>query len=499
MSVNISKIGIIQSQALPGDFSRNLRRIVQGYRECLDRGAQIAITSIYALSGLNPQDLMRRHSFTTQMEAAAEALAAELAVTDVPLITGFCINPLRTPVGDEFDDEWEADDGLLYDSEEEDYGMHESVIMVPCVIHRGVIRLLTDGGTATIADRLCHITTAGEESMPEGEVDLIVHLPKSPWNNRSTDKETQIYSWESHAAQAPVVCVHPVGTEGGDIYGGGSSLYVNNKLVDYLPFFEPACRTLRTGLARSAPTKNYPGLLLQVEKALTTGIHDTVRQQGYSGVCVPLDSPNGKLLTNLCIRALGADNVFAISFSGNKYPGIECIQLQVEELLRPAREKLNPEYAPGLEQRIKGCMLASSAEEKGMLLLSALDRPTLMLGDFTLYGETCGYLAPLGSLYKVDLFLLCRHIAETEPDMAHAIEPPAQPEQDRIIHDLTERNIAASDILRHAQDGMEENPVRSIQRKIMASALKRTQLPLILNLAGKEEQLSIPLSSRLND
>lgn len=499
MSVNISKIGIIQSQALPGDFSRNLRRIVQGYRECLDRGADIVITSIYALSGLNPQDLKRRRSFTMQMEAAAETLAAELAVTDVPLITGYCIDPLQTPVGDEFDDEWEADDGLLFDEEEEEYSMHDSVIMVPCVIHRGVIRILTDGSTATVADKLCHITTAAEESLPEGEVDLIVHLPKIPWNNRSSDKEVQICSWESHAAQAPVVCVHPVGTEGGDMYGGGSSLYINNKLADYLPFFEPACRTLRIQHKQVQTPKKHPELILQVKKALTAGIHDTVRQQGYSGVCVPLDSPNGKLLTNLCVQALGADNVHGISFCGKTYPGIECMQLQVEELLQTAKEKINPEYAPGLEQRIKGCMLASLAEEKGMMLLSALDRPTIMLGDFTLYGETCGYLAPLGSLYKVDLFLLCRHIEETEPDMAHAIEPPAQPEQDRIIHDLTERNIAASDILRHAQDGMEENPVRSIQRKVMASALKRTQLPLILNLAGKEEQLSIPLSSRLND
>ena len=122
-----------------------------------------------------------------------------------------------------------------------------------------------------------------------------------------------------------------------------------------------------------------------------------------------------------------------------------------------------------------------------------------MLGEFELYGESCGYLAPLGNLYRIDSFLLCRHIAEREPEMLHVIPEPTQPEQDRIIHDLSERNISASDILLNNRDGLQENTVRSIQRKIAASALKRTQLPLILRLAAPSEQLSIPLSDRLND
>lgn len=494
----LKKIGIIQSRALPGDFSRNLRQLVQGYRECLDRGAEIVISSIYALCGLEPKDLKRKRSFLQQMEAAAETLAAELAVTDVPLITGFCINPLLTPIEDEFDDYWEADDGLLQDTEDESLDMHETVILVPCVIQRGGIRIITDGSTATIADRLCHITTSAEESLPEGDVDLIIHLPKTPWHNRSAEEEQKICCWESHTAQAPVVCVHPVGTEGGHLYAGGSALYMHHKLVGILPYFESDCRTLKTQLYRNAAI-THPNLITQVEKALICGIRDTVRQNGYSGVCLPLDHPNGKLLANLCIRALGADNVCGITFNGVNYSGLECTSLDIAPILASAVEKINPEYAPGLESRLKGSLLASVAEEKGMMLLSAMDRPELMLGQFTLYGESCGYLAPFGNLYHVDLFLLCRHIAETDPDMLHAIPEPPNPEQDRLIHDLTERNIGASDILSHRQDAPEENLVRSVQRKIISSALKRTQIPLVLSISSPKEQLDFPLSNRLND
>mgnify|MGYP003290563751 FL=1 len=49
MNTNISKIGLIQTAPLPGDFSNNLRAIVQGYRECLDHGAEVVIAPAASL------------------------------------------------------------------------------------------------------------------------------------------------------------------------------------------------------------------------------------------------------------------------------------------------------------------------------------------------------------------------------------------------------------------------------------------------------------------
>ena len=72
MSKILKKIGIIQSRSLPGAFPDNLRQIVQGYRECLDHGADIVIAPLTALSGPATDDLKRRRSFLRQMEEAAE-------------------------------------------------------------------------------------------------------------------------------------------------------------------------------------------------------------------------------------------------------------------------------------------------------------------------------------------------------------------------------------------------------------------------------------------
>ena len=60
MSKHLKKIGIIQSRTLPGAFPDNLRQIVQGYRECLDHGADIVIAPLTALFGPATGDLNKK-------------------------------------------------------------------------------------------------------------------------------------------------------------------------------------------------------------------------------------------------------------------------------------------------------------------------------------------------------------------------------------------------------------------------------------------------------
>ena len=73
MTRAIKKIGLIQTSPLPGDFSNNLRAIVQGYRECLNHGAELVIAPAAALCGLEPGALSIRRSFISQTRAALEA------------------------------------------------------------------------------------------------------------------------------------------------------------------------------------------------------------------------------------------------------------------------------------------------------------------------------------------------------------------------------------------------------------------------------------------
>ena len=98
----LPRTGIIQNAPLTADFPNNLRRIVQGYRECLDHGAELVLAPATALCGPEPLGLTNRQSFLRQTQAALHALSLELG--EVPLILG-----AYTDVSDTDSDEDAAD------------------------------------------------------------------------------------------------------------------------------------------------------------------------------------------------------------------------------------------------------------------------------------------------------------------------------------------------------------------------------------------------------
>ena len=48
------RTGLIQPETIPGQFPRNLRAIVELYRTCLDRGAEIVLSLIHISEPTRP-------------------------------------------------------------------------------------------------------------------------------------------------------------------------------------------------------------------------------------------------------------------------------------------------------------------------------------------------------------------------------------------------------------------------------------------------------------
>lgn len=495
MTAHIKKIGIIQNAPLPGDFSANLRAIVQGYRDCIDHGAELVISPAAALCGLEPRSLMNRRSFLSQMQAAMDALSHELG--SAPLLLGGYAPLIR-------DEElW---DGTLADNDyfDESEDPEPQVELVPFLIEKDCVTELEDAETTDINGTNVFICLGDEELLPDGsDFDLMVHLSATPWHSRAAAEAEESYRWEARTNGTPLVACHAVGTAGQHLFGGGSAAYgADGTTLLRLPFFETTAKVVNLRSKVSAPA--LPESIALLRQALERGIRDTVRNNGYSGVCVPQDSPNSALLTALAVSALGSGNVCGITFTRQtrttELLHTDCLSYDAEALCAAAAGVLHHESpSPALRARVLSSLTVTLAEERGLMLLSPLDRHRLMTGDFTLYGDSCGYLAPLANLYEMDLYLLSKHIAEQHPDIFGALAEPSHPEQDRIIHEMADRNISPGALLSR-QDGLfRENDVRLIQRRIIASELKRTQLPLVLHVDAPEEQLRFPISHRLND
>lgn len=494
MSTKITKIGIIQTAALPGDFPNNLRAIVNGYRECLEHGAQIVVAPASCVCGAEPGHLVQRRSFLEQTRDCLEALSRELG--SAPLILAAYTYIIS-------DDELYV--GMV--GEDDDYepwmGDDRSVILTPYLLEKDSVTELEAHSGVTIGEQVFYTDTGDEEILPGEPYDFIVRMPITPWHTTAARDSQSQREWEATMANSTVICCRPVGTAGENVYGGGSTVHTpGGQLALRLPFFEPSAQVVNLEHPKPVLALPEPAELLCC--ALERGIRDTVRNNCFSGVCIPLDHANSALLGVLCVEALGASNVIGISFTGNEELaqklGIGTYTPDLEKLEGAAIDLMGNEEAASLRERLRTTIAMTYAESRGMLLCSPLGRREIMLGEFRSYGLSGGHLAPLGSLYAIDMFLCAEQLNEKYAHIFGSLVPPANGLTDRIIHELTERNAAASELLDPDRNYLfKENDVHLVQRRILASALRRTQLPTVLNTAPPSARHHFPVAHRLND
>ena len=494
MAKNI-KIGIIQNAPLTADFSNNLRQIVQGYRECLDHGAELIVASAYALSGANPADLARRESFQRQLRAALDCLSQELG--SVPLLLGAYTDlPLFIPEDIEEDD-------LLAEADEIILQMPARGRLVPYLLENNCVEELFDAEVLELGDYSIYVDTYDDEVyLEDAQADVILHLSNSVWYAGKAEEDATRHSREADENDAIVLSVNNVGFADGDVYGGGSAVYApGRKTLARLPFFERATKVVNTAAASTA--KALPAEQELMSRAIQRGIADTVKNNGFTGVCLSMDLPNAALLAALCAEALGAKNVHALTFRHNtvdaKTLGIPCKEMDAASQVQSAASTIGITANTALESRIQASLLTTYADAHGLLPITALTRRDFMTGNFTPFGDAGAYLAPLGNLYEMDTHMMRCYLKEKNPALFGTQEEPQNPEVDRIIHELADRNLSAGALLFRTVCPFTEDEVRKIQRSIISSAFKRTITPMVIHTEKPDERVKLPSHHRLND
>ncbi len=488
------KIGIIQNAPLTADFSANLRNIVQAYRDCIDRGAELIIAPAYALTGAEVQDLSKRHSFQEQNQLALETLAKEIA--HAPLLLASYGTAIPT------DDE----ENLFSILEAQDFIIDVPHILCPVLLEDGAVTQLEEGYPCEIAGLKVYVEVGDEDSATDyDDLDLFVRLSTGPWYAGASEDIEDSRRWETQINNCPLINVHSTGYAEGNVYAGGSCYYDEEGTpVQRLPFFETAQAVITLGAKGRARALPEPELLLR--DALICSLRDYTRNMGYVGIAIDLDQVNSSLLALLSAEAVGAQNVRAYSFSQLTFEAEQALGIKVTQLKNPVTEELKTsipqvqeDTLPSLEARMKATLLSSLAEQEGLVLISSLGRHQLMMGDFTLYGETCGKLLPFGGLYEMDLYLLSKYMSDERPDYFGALMEPSRPQMDKIIHRMQDNNCSAHYIIHEGEGELSENDVRLVQRRILTSAEKRVQLPTVLELSSQEERFTFPICHRLSD
>ncbi|GHT18539.1 NAD+ synthase [Planctomycetales bacterium] len=333
----------------------------------------------------------------------------------------------------------------------------------------------------------------------------------------------------AHRGNVPLLYINAVGANDSIIFDGRSFVVAqNNGHCNGLcakAFEEDLVVWDSTAKQSPSPSKeeSKTNELDILEDALVTGIREYMKKCGFSrchlGLSGGIDSA---LIAYLAVKAVGKDNVVCFSMpsrfssQGSKDDAAELAEnlgcryetLPIEPVYTSFLSTLDGVFEKrpfdlaeeNLQARIRGTLLMAFSNKFGSMLLTTGNKSELAMGYCTLYGDMNGALAPIGDLFKTEVFALCRRInekangiiseailtkppsAELRPDQKDQDNLPPYEELDEILKLYLFQNLSADEIARY---GWDRNLVVRIIRSVALAEFKRRQAPPVLKVSPR--------------
>ena len=548
-------VALLQLNPTVGDIESNAAEIERAAALAASNGASIACTCELAVCGYPPRDLLLNDGFVERCQTAASAIQSPIPLlVGTPIDSGsertkpangavrvgpggsgeiVCRKQLL-PTYDVFDEaryfEPNLDAGLASAS-----GMHLGVtICEDAWQHVGDVP--NDYRTDPI-EQLADWQQRG------GPLGLTVNLSASPYHLAKEGERAALVRAAATTLGHPFALCNQVGGNDDLIFDGrslvawpdgtvvqGPGWCMGVMLVDledpssasWLPWPEgecgPDCRcavqVVAPGDEPAAPDSGTDLL-----SAVTTGLGDYCRKSGITSLVLGMSGGiDSAVCTVIAARAVGPANVLGLSMPSRHSSqhsiddavataealGIEMLSIPINELHDEAEEALaeeldsgDPVAAENLQARIRGMLVMGVANARGSMAVATGNKSELAVGYCTLYGDMNGGYAPLGDLYKTQVYELARAInadaesmgnpppltestltkapsAELAPDQVDQDSLPPYATLDAILHALIEDMASPESI---AAEGYDEATVAWVEDKLNTSEHKRWQMP----------------------
>ncbi len=258
----------------------------------------------------------------------------------------------------------------------------------------------------------------------------------------------------------------------------------------------------------------------EVLSALKLGIADYFRKCNFSKAVLGLSGGiDSALVAYLATQALGKENVTGImlpsKFTSNdslkdaeqlaRNLGINYRVISIETLhedMLKAVPEMGKLAAENIQARLRANILLAISNTENSLLLATSNKSELAVGYATIYGDTCGSIAPIGDLLKTEVYALVDYINQntlsldvglTIPDNICKKAPsaelrenqkdedslPAYSRLDAIIMNYIEKNKSLNEMI---EMGFYEPTLLSILNMIDRNEYKRQQYPPIIKV-----------------
>lgn len=466
-------LGLAQLDPTVGDVPANADAIIAAARRLADAGAELVLTPEMSILGYPPRDLLLRADVVDACRRGLERIAA---ASPVPVLVG---TPRNAPGGlrgrrnavalcDEADVSFVCDKRLLpgYDVFDEDRWFDPGE--GPATIEVGGRRF----GVLICEDlwRGDDVTGSGAtyDRDPLGELAgacAILSLSASPFVRGKHERHAALLHAAAGRLGVPVASVNAVGANDDLVFDGRSMVATAGGIVRTLDAFAVDETVIALDDAASAPARTPApverrgpwagptvgaGFEPETFAALVRGVADYADRTGLGGACLGLSGGiDSAVVAAVAVRALGPERVRGVmlpscySSAGSIDDAIDLARrlgmaaperVSIEALHDGARDAIEPMLGgaregvtdENVQARLRGLLLMATSNATGSMLLSTSNKSELAVGYSTLYGDMCGALAPIGDLWKGEVYALARWMNE-HPAEAGFDGPPIPP------------------------------------------------------------------------
>ncbi len=257
-----------------------------------------------------------------------------------------------------------------------------------------------------------------------------------------------------------------------------------------------------------------------------SGLEGFVRKVGFADVIIGLSGGiDSSLVAVMAVDALGSKHVHGVMLPGPYSSdhslsdardlvsalGIDAVEISISNTFKAFCQdfekgcgiKLDGVAAENTQARIRMMDIMAISNMHGWLMLNTGNRSEAAMGYSTLYGDTAGAYAPIGGVYKSDVYKLAiwrndhAHAAGCVPPIPENVisKPPSaelSPDQndedsmgitydllDRILFQLCDLGSSIEDVVRA---GFDIEDVEKVAKRYAAYEYKRAMEPPFTNI-----------------
>lgn len=297
------------------------------------------------------------------------------------------------------------------------------------------------------------------------ELNLVVSINASPANIGKKLERYHTVARASEVNNVPILYVNQVGGNDDQVYDGGSAYYEGLNQRSLCSYFQEDCfcfgknqsedsfggftrvslKSLGNTIYTLPPEDTYSYMC----ELIVTGIRDYVNKCGFNGVLVSISGGiDSALVATLATLALGSDKVECVTMPSDLSSrgsvvdsenlcsnlGVHMHKLPIAGIVKEHErayedsfgKPMSPLAKENLQAAIRGNLIMRRSNSTGSLVLIGSNKSEGSVGYFTMFGDSNGGLAPIGDLYKTEVFELARYLNHLKKNIG---EEPLIPEE----------------------------------------------------------------------